>query len=171
MKNKKIIFFHGYGGEPIPQVTDALKYLGAIDVIQTHINYDYEWALDKGKSLFERCVNESKDCDLIIGLSMGGYTAHLVANKLQKDCIIINPGLDRMRSRVHVKDFDCDTTINNCNLEVYLGDKDIQIPNHYTTEYLDRCGINARVETIKGMEHCFDMNQFVHIIRISNFTK
>lgn len=42
MKNKKIIFFHGYGGEPIPQVTDALKYLGAIDVIQTHIDYDYE---------------------------------------------------------------------------------------------------------------------------------
>jgi hypothetical protein len=169
LKNKKIIFFHGYGGEPIQQVTDALKYLGATDVIQTHIDYDYEWGLDKGKSLFEKSVVESSDCDLIIGLSMGGYTAHLVANKLQRDCIIINPGLDRMRSRVHVKDFDCEAEINKCSLEVYLGDMDAQIPNYYTTEYLDKCGINARVEIIKGMEHCFNMNQFIDIINMSNF--
>ena len=170
MNGKKIIFFHGYGGTPIQEVTEILNYLGAEEVIQTYIDYDYEWDLDKCKSLFEKSLIQSKDCDLIIGLSMGGYTAHLVANNLNKDCILINPGLDRERSRVHVKDFDCDKTINNCNLEVYLGDMDYQIPNNYTTEYLDRHSINARIEIIKNMGHVFNIHEFVDILKMSNFS-
>ena len=168
MKNKKVIFFHGYGGEPIQPITEIFNYIG-YDVIQSHIDYDYEWDLDKGKSLFEDSIRQSSDCDLIIGLSLGGYTANLVANHLSKNCIIINPGIDRERSRLHIKDFDCDTKTNNCDLEVYLGNRDFQIPNNYTLEYLERNNIKARIEIIENMEHCFNMNEFIAIMKMSNF--
>ncbi len=164
---KKAIFFHGYGGEPIPVITQIFDYLG-YDMEQPYIDYDDEWDLDKGKSLFYESLKNSNDCDLVVGLSLGGYLADLVANNLSKNCIIINPGIDRSKTRLHIKDFDCTRVINNCNLEVYLGDKDFQIPNSYTINYLNKNNINARVEIIENMEHVFSLDEFIQIIKMSN---
>lgn len=165
---KKVIFFHGYGGEPIPEITEIFSHLGW-ETIQQHINYDDEWDLDRCKSITEESVKLSKDCDLIIGLSLGGYTAHLVSNHLGKDCILINPGIDRSRSLLHIKDFDFSHVVNNCRLEVFLGGRDYQIPNNYTTDFIERKGISARVETLKDMYHVFDLEEFITIIKMSNF--
>ena len=98
---KKVIFFHGYGGEPIQFITDLFEHIG-YETIQQHINYDDEWDLDRCKSIVEKSIELSKDCYAIIGLSLGGYTAHLIANHLGKKCILINPGLDRMRSQLYL---------------------------------------------------------------------
>jgi hypothetical protein len=165
---KKVIFFHGYGGEPIPEITEIFKYLGW-ETIQQHIDYDDEWDLDKCKSITEKSVELSKDCDLVIGLSLGGYTAHLISNHLGKDCILINPGIDRSRSLLHIKDFDFPHVVNNCNLEVFLGGRDFQIPNHYTTDFIERKGICARIETLEKMYHVFNLKEFIDIIKMSNF--
>lgn len=168
--SKKAVFFHGYGGEPIPVITQIFNYLG-YDMVQPHIDFDEEWDFDECRSLFLESIRNYSDCDLIVGLSLGGYLADLVANSLSKNCIIINPGIDRSKTRLHIKDFDCDRVINNCNLEVYLGDRDFQIPNSYTIDYLNKNNINARVEIIKGMEHVFNLEEFIQIVKMSNFIK
>lgn len=165
---KKVIFFHGYGGEPIPEITEVFKYIGW-ETIQQHIDYDEEWEKDFGKSITEKSMELAKDCDLIIGLSLGGYTAHLIANHLEKKCILINPGLDRDRSLLEIKEFDYPHIVNNCELEVYLGGRDFQIPNHYTTEFIERMYIDARVETLEKMYHVFNLDEFIHIIKMSKF--
>lgn len=180
---KKVIFFHGYGGEPIPFITDLFEHIG-YETIQQHINYDDEWDLDRCKSIVEKSIELSKDCYAIIGLSLGGYTAHLIANHLGKKCILINPGLDRMRSQLYLgnqfptdddsseedlKDFNFVTEFNKCELEVYLGGKDFQIPNNYTTEYLIKNKIDARVEILKDMYHVFNLQEFIKIIKMSEF--
>ena len=167
---KKAIFFHGYGGEPIQVITDIFKYLG-YDMIQPYIDFDDEWDLDRGKSLVEEMLSKSADCDLIIGLSLGGYLADLVANNLGIDCILINPGIDKRKSQLHIKDFDCPRAINNCNLEVYLGGMDFQIPNNYTLDYLKRNNIDARIETLQDMGHVFNLDEFIEIVKMSNFIK
>jgi predicted esterase YcpF (UPF0227 family) len=132
---KKAIFFHGYGGEPIPVITEIFKHLN-YEMIQPDIDFDEEWDFDNCKSLFYESIDNASDCDLIIGLSLGGYLAYLVANALGKDCIIINPGIDRSKTLLHIKEFDCPKLENKCNLEVFLGDRDIQIPNKNTINYL-----------------------------------
>ncbi len=178
---KKVIFLHGYGGEPIPEVTEIFKEIGW-QTKQPHIDYDVEWDIDYCKSVTEKVVDKSGDCDLIIGLSMGGYTAHLVANHLGKDCILINPGIDRERSQVFLgnqfptnnesyegKDFDFPMEFGKCNLEVYLGGKDFQIPNHYTTDYLKKMNIKADVYFLEKMYHVFNKEEFKRIIKMSKF--
>jgi hypothetical protein len=178
---KKVIFLHGYGGEPIDEVGEIFDGIGW-EAKQPYIDYDREWDLDHCKSMTERVVEESRDCDLIVGLSMGGYTAHLVANHLGKDCIIINPGIDRERSQVFLgnqfptsgeeyegKDFDFPMEFNRCNLEIYLGRRDFQIPNHYTTDYVDRMGILCDVRFLDDMYHVFNRNEFISILGCSRF--
>lgn len=165
---KKVIFFHGYGGEPIPEITEIFKYIGW-ETIQQHIDYDEEWEKDSGKSITEQSMELAKGCDLIIGLSLGGYTAHLIANHLEKKCILINPGLDRDRSLLDIKEFDYPHIVNNCPLEVYLGARDFQIPNHYTTEFIERMYIDARVETLEKMYHVFNIEEFITIMKMSKF--
>jgi esterase/lipase len=165
---KKIIFFHGYGGEPIPEITEIFKYIG-YNTIQQYIDYDEEWEIDKCKSITEESIELAKDCDVIIGLSLGGYTAHLIANHLQKKCILINPGLDRDRSLLHIKEFNYPHIVNNCPLEVFLGGRDFQIPNHYTTEFLERKEIESRVEKLDEMYHVFNLDEFIDIVKMSNF--
>ena len=164
----KVIFFHGYGGEPIPEITEIFKYIGW-ETIQQHIDYDVEWDLDKCKSITEKSVEISKNCDLIIGLSLGGYTAHLISNHLEKDCILINPGLDRDRSLLHIKEFDFPHVVNKCRLEVFLGARDFQIPNNYTTDFIERKSICTRVETLEKMYHVFNLEEFITIVKMSNF--
>ena len=181
---KKVMFLHGYGGEPIREVGEVFSKIGW-ETKQLHIDYDGEWDLDYCKSITQSVVEESKDCDLIVGLSMGGYTAHLVANHIGKDCIIINPGIDRERSQVFLgnhfpttngknyegKDFDFPMEFNKCRLEIYLGKRDFQIPNHYTTEYVERMGIVCDIHFLDSMYHVFNINEFISILNISKFIK
>lgn len=165
---KKVIFLHGYGGDPIPEVTDVFNSIGW-EVIQPHIDYDYEWDFDRCASITNYVVDLSKDCDLVVGLSLGGYTAHLVSNFLNKDCILINPGIDRSRSLLDIKDFDFPQRFGECNLEVFLGRRDFQIPNHYTTEYLNKMDIKADIHYNDFMYHVFNMGEFMWILSQSKF--
>jgi hypothetical protein len=167
---RKAIFFHGYGGEPISIITEIFKHLG-YEMIQPHIDFDEEWDFDKCKSLFYESIDNASDCDLIIGLSLGGYLSYLVANSLGKDCILINPGIDRSKTLLHIKEFDCPKLENNCNLEIFLGDRDYVIPNRNTISYLDKNIIKTKIETIKGMEHVFSLEEFIQILKISSLVK
>jgi hypothetical protein len=179
---KKAIFLHGYGGEPIEYLINVFDEIGW-DIYQPFVNYDLEWDVDRCKSITNNIINQAKECDLIIGLSLGGYTAHLVANQLNKNCILINPGLDREKSSVFLgnqfpiegdndvdtKEFDFPSKLNNCELEVYLGGKDFQIPNHYTTDYIENNNIKCEIHNIPNMYHIFNLNEIKEIIKITKF--
>ena len=164
---KKVIFFHGLGGKPNETIKKVLEHFG-YNVKFPHIDYYDEWDYDECKSLFEESIYLAKDCDLVIGLSLGGYLAYLVANHLGNDCILINPGIDRSKTKLEIKEFDCPKSMNNCNLEVFLGDKDDLIPNEYTINYLKDNNIKSKIHIVKGMEHGFDLNEFIDILKSSN---
>lgn len=165
--NKKVIFFHGLGGSPSAERQSILENYG-YDVVYPFIDYDLEWEKDHCKSLFYRSVESARDCDLIIGISLGGYLGHLVANLLEKDCILINPALDRSKTRLQIKNFDCPVLFNNCNLEVYLGDKDTLINKEYTIDFINDNNIKCKIHSLENMEHRCSLNDFLEILNKSN---
>jgi hypothetical protein len=165
---KKVIIFHGLGGSPSLDRTSIMEDIG-YTVEYPHIDYVYEWELDKCKSLFERTLNLSKDCDLVIGVSLGGYLGNLIANNLGIDCILINPALDRDKTKLDIKDFDCEKKLNNCDSEIYLGKLDTLIPMEITLDYIKNNNIKSNVSIIDNMEHRCNMRNFLKILKLSKF--
>lgn len=166
---KKVIVFHGLGGQVHPDRISTLKNLG-YEVVYPHIDYEMEWDKDKAKSLFNKSIELSKDCDLVIGMSLGGYLGDLVANYLGIDCILINPALDRNKTKLSIKDFDCPHLLNKCNMEIFLGDKDTLIPKEYTLDYINDNNINCEVYHI-NMEHRCLIDNFIEILNQSSLIK
>jgi len=164
---KKVLFLHGLGGEPSKERQIILENYG-YDFTYPHIDYDYEWQKDHCKQLFNDTVELAKDCDLIIGISLGGYLASLVANYLQIDCILINPALDRTKTRLNIRDFDCPVIFNKCNMEVYLGDKDTLVNKEYTLDFIEAHNIKCDIHTLAEMEHRCNLNNFLEILTKSN---
>jgi hypothetical protein len=164
---KKVIVFHGLGGEPNSERTNILRNFG-YEVVYPHIDFEMEWSKDKGKSLFERTSRLAEGCDLIIGVSLGGYLASLIGNYLGIDCILINPALDRNKTRLDIKNLDCPHLSNKCNMEVFIGDKDTLIPKEYTLDYIKDNNINCKIHHIIGMEHRCSLNNFLEILNQSS---
>ena len=85
--NRKVIIYHGLGSQPSPTRNSLLTRKG-FDVHADQFDYNSEWNLDMGKSLFERELSNAKSCDLIIGISFGGYLAYHLSKALGKNLIL-----------------------------------------------------------------------------------
>jgi predicted esterase YcpF (UPF0227 family) len=155
---KKLTYLHGLGGSFSNDRDRVFKKFG-YDFYYPTIDYKENWNLDRCRSLVETITKYSEDSDIIIGISIGGYLAHIVANLLGKDCLIINPALNRDLSRTDIKWFDTKHIYNNSNLEIYLGDMDSVIPNENTINFVKDLDINSNINIISGMGHrCSDTN-------------
>ena len=81
LNTKKVLILHGLGGEPSIEKSEVFEKRG-YEVIFPHIDYFKEWEKDKCKSIFNKLLHFSKNVDLIVGQSLGGYTAFLLSNVL-----------------------------------------------------------------------------------------
>jgi predicted esterase YcpF (UPF0227 family) len=177
--NKTVVVYHGFGGSPssIPKAkpnmffraTDRVEYLDSIgyNVIYPHIDYEMEWSKDRCLSLFKKQLIITKNSDIIIGISLGGYIAFELSGYLSKDVILINPAIDRTKTKLNIKEFDIDRISNYGKIEVFFGENDNVIENSITIDYLNRKSINFDYSIIKNMEHRVPIDKFKDIINKS----
>jgi len=163
LTNKSVLILHGYGGRPAPERTRVLGRRG-YRVYYPHIDYDKEYAKDKCQSITSYLVERYSDVDAIIGLSLGGYMAFILANKLHKPCVLINPALNRKTTRLNIKDFDYDFDITNPRTEIFFGENDIVVDKNHTIDYLNKINYKYIDSEIKMMEHGCPLNHFKTIL-------
>lgn len=164
---KSIAVYHGLGGSPAQDRIDVLKSLGYTHILYDHIDFQKEWELDRCKSLMIRQVNRAKDVDLLMGFSLGGYIAFELAGYISKNLILINPAIDRTKTKLDIKKLDFVEGKNFKNIEIFLGDSDKLIDKNITIDFINRENIPAKIEIIKGMEHRVPINYFQEILNKS----
>lgn len=169
---KKVLILHELGGEPSQEKAEVFEKRG-YEVVFPHIDYFKEWEKDKCKSIFNRLLNISKDVDLIVGQSLGGYTAFLLSNILNINTILINPSLDRSKTKLDIKNFDLgfDIKYNNPNIEIYFGKLDTLIPMEITKNFLKENNLKYKQIIISDMEHRSPADKIEEILNISNYCK
>lgn len=165
---KSIAVYHGLGGEPNPERIAYLESIGYKEVYYPHIDFDLEWEKDKCKSLFERELNLLRGIDVIIGVSLGGYLAFELAGHLSTPLVLINPSLDRTKTRLDIKFFDIQTKRNFGKIETFLGSEDVLIDKDITINYLKNNKIKSDIKIVNGMEHRTPIEYFIEIVEESN---
>lgn len=167
MLNKTCVLYHGLGSQPAISREQLLNKAG-YNVISEHFDYDLEWDVDQGKSLFEKQLEVVKNVDLIIGISFGGYLAYKLSKATGKDVILINPALDRAKSQSVIKDFDIPDSNLVSNIEIFFGFLDTSVPMDYAIDYLKRRKeYDYSAYTIKDMAHRVPDNFFKEIVETS----
>jgi hypothetical protein len=168
---KSIAVYHGYGGEPAPDRIKFLESVGFSKIHYPYIDFDGEWELDKCKSLFERELESLKNIDLLIGVSLGGYLAFELAGYLSKDLVLINPGLDRNKTKLDINFFDIEPMRKFGKIETFLGSEDKLIDKLITLQFFEENKINSDIKIIDGMEHRLPLNYFIEIYNKSKLLK
>lgn len=166
--NRTIALYHGYGSSPSQYRKDFLSEVGFDDVISDYIDYDYEWKLDRCKSLFEREIKKCRNVDVIMGFSLGGYLSFKLSGVLSIDLMLVNPALDRDKTLLDIKHFDAPSEKNFKKVELFLGDEDTLIDKNITVGYLKKENIKFSQFIIRGMEHRTSPDDFVNILNKSS---
>lgn len=171
-KSKKVLILHGLGGSPSEDKSLVFEKRG-YDVIFPFIDYEKEWDKDMCKSLFNNILNKSIDVDLILGQSLGGYLGFLLGNILNVNTILINPALDRSKTKLKIKEFDLDFDISyeNPNIEIFYGKLDNLVPMEVTKQYLNNNNIKCKEYIIDDMAHRSSAEDIDNILNISRFIK
>lgn len=164
---KKAIYYPGLGGGIERGMYQIMRHFG-YKVRQQNLDYYDIWNLDKGKSFMEREIEIAKDSDLIFGISFGGYVAYQVAKATGKKCILINPALDRKKTRTGIYDFDINYEPHKFPLNVYIATHDDVVPPIYTTEYLKKNEPDCKTFFIEDMSHGSSYEEIVQILKHSN---
>lgn len=165
---KKIAYYHGLGGSPKNETRLVINSLGSNNTIHyPHIDYYEEWDLDECKSLMEREIEACQDCDIIMGMSLGGYTAFLLGNILKKDTVLINPSINRAKTLLDIKSFDVQFNHDVPNLEIFFGELDNVVPKENTLEYLKQHKIPYKGYLIREMEHSCTLQEFKLMLKTS----
>lgn len=167
MLNKTCVLYHGLGSKPAISREQLLNKAG-YNVISEHFDYDLEWDVDQGKSLFESQLKVLENVDLIIGISFGGYLAYKLSKATGKDVILINPALDRFKSQSIIKEFDIPDSNLLSNIEIFFGFLDKSVPMDYAIDYLNRRKeYDYSSYIISDMAHRVPDNFFKKIIETS----
>ena len=168
---KSVAMYHGLGGGGDKDMPKLLRMNGFNKIHYPLINYEREWYRNKGKTMFLRELKAIENVDLIMGLSLGGYTAFELAGYTGKDLILVNPAIDRSKTLLPIKSFDVPFKRNFGNVEVYLGTLDDLIDKQWTIDYLAKLNVKASIYLVNGMEHSPYLEEFDQILGNSKFTK
>ena len=164
---KSIAVYHGLNGLPNQERIDYLESIGYTDIHYPLINFEKEWYKDKCRSVFQRELRAIKSMDVVMGLSLGGYLAFELAGYSFKDVVLINPSIDRSKTKLDIKSFNVPIKRNFRNVEVFLGTKDALIDGDWTIEYLKDINVRSSIHWIEGMEHGTPHNYFIDIVNKS----
>jgi len=168
---KSIAIYHGYGDWPQLDRIEYLQSIGYTNIHYPYINFDKEWYKDECKSLFSREVRAIEDIGLVMGFSLGGYLAFELAGKSRKDLILVNPGIDRSKTKLDIKYFDIPENRNFGKIETYLGSEDDLIDKNITINFLRESGIKSNTYIFNGMEHWTYIDEFITIMNNSKLIK
>jgi len=157
---KMVAVYHGLGGGGGKLIPRLLRKYGFNRVHYPEIYYEREWYKDKCKSMFNRELNAIKHADLLIGFSLGGYTAFELAGYTGKNLMLVNPAIDRSKTLLDIKTYDVPFKRNFGNVEVYLGTEDDLIDKKWTIDYLKKLNVKSDIYLVPGMEHNTYIEEF-----------
>ena len=143
----KILNIHGYKGSAENSACMTLKKLGH-EVISPQIDYDAKTPFQIRRDL-KNIFNENKP-DYIVGTSLGGFFALLVAKNTDIPVMLVSPCLrpcvtlselgykvDRKRKMTFIRYADMIEKMNRQNVTAIIGGQDEVIDYHsFTTESL-----------------------------------
>lgn len=162
---KRITFYHGLGGERSADRMRLLRQMG-YEPYFPNIDFDDEWYYDECKSLFLRELDRSKNSEIIMGTSLGGYLAYNVAKALDKECVLINPSINREMSKLNIREFDMDYVPKFPKIKVFFGELDDYVIDKYQIETLEENGDDYEYTYIKGMEHWTPIDKLKEILEL-----
>ena len=154
---KKVLYLHGlesnHGGEKVGYLADNC-YVHAPKMDYTR------------KDIFAYLIQIMEDFepDLIIGSSMGGYTAHVLSGLYDTPTITFNPAL---HSRKFNPKFPKNIKLPfTSKTKIILGEEDTVIDPKLTLRYLSDKGYNTHnqieVEQVEGMGHRIPLENFIN---------
>jgi len=153
---KRVLFLHGLESSNVCSKVDFLKEVS--DCYAPAINYADPYIEDLLLKMV-RAFNPN----VIIGSSMGGYSALLLGNYFGINTIAFNPAI---HSRTFDPNFnkitDEDPTLGFTPV-VVLGMEDDVINPLITKEILDTSFIECVIEEVEGMGHRIPLIDFEHI--------
>jgi hypothetical protein len=94
-----------------------------------------------------------------------------LAGYLSKDLVLINPGLDRNKTKLDIKFFDIEPMRKFGKIETFLGSEDKLIDKLITLQFFEENKINSEIKIIDGMEHRLPLNYFEEIYNKSKLLK
>jgi len=163
---KTILIYHGLGSTPNKDRIKTFIKRG-YNVISDLHDYHAEWNKDQGKSFMDKQIELSKSVDLILGISFGGYIAYELAKIHNIPCLLINPAIDRDKSKSNIKHYNFISGLNEPMIEVYYGVQDTNVDPLITLEYLEKNYKNYSVNPILKMAHRVPHVFFSKIIKSS----
>lgn len=164
---KKCLLLHGLGSEPNPNRQRMLEKCG-YEVIQELHDYKAEWAKDRGETFFKNQLEIVNSCDLIIGISFGGYIAYHLSKATGIHSILINPAIDRSKSKTEIKDYVMDYTPVPTSFKLFCGEKDKSVPMEYAVNWMNTYKEVYQLHVINKMEHRVPDDFFIEILKKSD---
>lgn len=169
--DKTVAIYHGLGSAPNKDRNRTFTKLGYNVISELHDYKDYFYK-DLGESFFKQELEKIKNCNLLIGLSYGGYIAYHLSKATGIPAILINPALDRLRSKTEMnKHCLMEYTPVESSIEVFCGELDTSVDPNITKSYLKEIGSDVDVRMIKKMAHRVPHIHFSQIIKSSKLIK
>lgn len=169
INNKKIILYHGLNSNP---ASDKKKYLQTIgvDLTQDHHDYKKEYQKDHGESFMLEQENKAKGYNIIMGISFGGYVAYMLACRLRKPVILINPAINRSVTKTSISEYNYNyQNMKPLKIEYFHGELDKAVLFSEQKKVIDT-SITKFIE-IKSMEHRVPIKFFKEICEKSELLK
>ena len=165
---KKMVYFHGLGGQP----SGAMSYLASLfgyEMICEHVQFEWEWQKDKGKSFCERQLKVVKDADLIMGNSFGAHPAYIMAKATGIDLLLVNPAVNRKRSSTGIGSYIAPKVKapKAPRIESFFGELDDYVPKEYAIEFFKEKGDEFTGYIVTGMDHGTEFNHWCTILQTS----
>lgn len=164
--NKSCVIYHGLGSKPALSRISMMNKKGYI-TLSEKFDYEKEWDLDKGRTLFQNEYNKINKIDLIIGISFGGYLAYKLSKATGVDVLLINPAINRDKSKSKIGHFDIEMFDKKSNIEVFFGEFDTAVPKENTIQFLNNIGEDYVSHIIKDMAHRIPDIYFKQILKQS----
>lgn len=153
---KKILYLHGLESSNVCDKVDFMRERA--NVLAPSI--DYSKSNIEAELMY---MVESFKPDLIIGSSMGGHCALMLANYYNIECIVFNPAIHSRSIEPKLDRLEAKDPNFNFQPVVVLGLEDDVINPLITKEILDDALFYCDIEEIEGLGHRVPFDVFVNI--------
>lgn len=142
--NKPIVLYiHGFDSSPVAEKTSIIANMDCT-VIAPKIHYK------ESKNTYQRLLRIARyfNVELIIGSSLGGYTAFWLSQELNIPTLLFNPALPF--HKIDPGLVDKNIPITNTEQTIFLGMKDETVDPDTTKRWLEK---NQLIDKVKIIEH------------------
>jgi len=153
---KRVLYLHGLESSNVCDKVDFLRE--RVDLLAPSI--DYSKSNIEAELMY---MVESFKPDLIIGSSMGGHCALMLANYYNVECIAFNPAIHSRPIEPKLDKLEAKDPNFNFQPVVVLGLEDDVINPLITKEILDDALFYCDIEEVEGLGHRIPFDIFVNI--------